>query len=193
MWGLYTHKYGMYVKYSALRQVRPSTCTTRVVHFSVYQTKKKKEWGSMSSPFLDFISNAHDIFFPKAFISLRLPANNPSIWSPCFSMTESQCLGSIIIPSKTTLLFMCRIVRVPSVSGALRIKIKGTSTPHILFRVWCPISNSNFREIYFYAYKLWISDLSANLINITTKSIVDRVSKWHSPRYLLCHSTNSAL
>ena len=33
----------MYVKYSARRQVRPSTCTTRVVHISVYQTKERSE------------------------------------------------------------------------------------------------------------------------------------------------------
>ena len=33
----------MYVKYSARRQVRPSTCTTRVVHISVYLTEERSE------------------------------------------------------------------------------------------------------------------------------------------------------
>ena len=33
----------MYVKYSARRQIRSSTCTTRVVHISVYQTKERSE------------------------------------------------------------------------------------------------------------------------------------------------------
>ena len=32
-----------YVEYSARRQVRPSTCTTRVVHISVYYTKERSE------------------------------------------------------------------------------------------------------------------------------------------------------
>ena len=32
-----------YVKYSARRQVRPSTCTTRVVHISVYQIEESSE------------------------------------------------------------------------------------------------------------------------------------------------------
>ena len=32
----YEKKGCMYVKYSARRQLRPSTCTTRVVHISVY-------------------------------------------------------------------------------------------------------------------------------------------------------------
>ena len=35
--------HGMYVKYSARRQVRHSTCTTRVVHISVYYTKERSE------------------------------------------------------------------------------------------------------------------------------------------------------
>ena len=33
----------MYVKYSVRRQVRPSTCTTRVVYISVYYTKERNE------------------------------------------------------------------------------------------------------------------------------------------------------
>ena len=33
----------MYVKYSARRQVRPSTCSTRVVHISVYWTIERNE------------------------------------------------------------------------------------------------------------------------------------------------------
>ena len=41
----------MYVKYSARRQIRPSTCTTRLVHISVYQTKERSAvvWQVLSS------------------------------------------------------------------------------------------------------------------------------------------------
>ena len=58
------------------------------------------------------------IFFTNTFISLTLSVHNPSVQSPCFSMTESQPLGSIVIPSKTPLLFMCRITRVLSVESS---------------------------------------------------------------------------
>ena len=43
-------------------------------------------------------------------------------------MTESQCLGGIIVPSKTPLLFMCQIARVSSVESSSR---EETRCPHI--------------------------------------------------------------
>ena len=66
------------------------------------------------------ISKIMHIFFTNIFISLRLYVHNPSVQSPCFSMTESQRLGSIIIASKTPLLFICRIAQVPSVEISSR-------------------------------------------------------------------------
>ena len=50
----------------------------------------------------------------------RLSIDNFSIKSLCFSMTEFQHLGSIIIPSKTPLLFICLIAWVSSVESSSR-------------------------------------------------------------------------
>ena len=75
----------------------------------------------------------HTIFFTNTFISLRLSVYSPSIQSHCFSMTAYQRLVSITFPSKTPLLFMCPIVRVPSVESSSREEKHGTRIGYFNF------------------------------------------------------------
>ena len=63
-----------------------------------------------------WVKSRYFFFFTTIFISLRLPVHSPSIYSHSFSWT----LGSIIIPSNSPLLFMCRIARVSSVESSSR-------------------------------------------------------------------------
>ena len=58
----------LYVKYSAQRHVRPSTCTTRVVHISVHQTEERSEVACQ------VLSSLSSVFCPRAGPSLQTQA-----------------------------------------------------------------------------------------------------------------------